>query len=252
MADICNQTVLTLFQFDILMKNTKYNRHHKNQINISYKRLRNMYLSLCSKCQFTEYGSTSEEEDLVDLAYEFSIKLRDTLPLVKMSCELKNALTLMFCHQQKCKNLNDWHERSNRPLSRHFLNWISHRVSFIGHDAIGINNDICMSLGNDDPEIMWDNISECVKTAMDRIPAEIKIEKAKLAMRCYTIDFYIRNARCPKTDSGFDAICGESRSDEHIFRRELAEQLAAVLEDYVVSLGVERVLPQRNKRARLN
>lgn len=228
--DVCIQNVLSVFQFEILMKNKSFSRKHSNQIMEGYKTLRKMYLDLCNKCQITEYGSFEEESKLVDYLFEFSLKLRDVQPLVGRSCELKNALTLMFCHQQKCTRLGVGTE-----LNRNFLNWVSHRVSFIGNDALGIDNTVCVSLGDGDPEKMWENISNCVNESMENMNGSIedKIKRAKFAMRCYITDFYIRHARFPQEDCILDSICGESCNNEHRFRRELAEQLTSVLEKYI-------------------
>ena len=59
----------------------------------------------------------------------------------------------MFCHQKKCFNLPDWEDRSGRVLCQHFLNWMSHRVSFIGYDTIGINEEIFTNLGDEERDV---------------------------------------------------------------------------------------------------
>jgi len=37
--------------------------------------------------------------EFVELSYEFSFKLRDIFHLTTVSCEFKNAITLMFCER---------------------------------------------------------------------------------------------------------------------------------------------------------
>jgi len=78
------------------------------------------------------------------------------------------------------------------------MNWVSHRVSEMGHLKLGISNKECMKLGASTFEELLYKVKLCIEPSLvDIMNNEDFLENISFAQRCYQIDYLARETRHP-------------------------------------------------------
>lgn len=241
MSDPCLTHVLSKEQIDILLKNYD---GVKIEWRRQYCRLLKYYTKICSTCQELDTGDDQEEETLLDnLEFFIDIMTSRMKEIMSKSCEMKNAMTLMLCHHPRCTNHTSWDQR----LDRSFMNWVSHRVSEMGHSKLGISNQDCMKLGAGSFEEIKNKVLNCIQPRLVNMMGEYDfLDKLNFASRCYQIDYEVRELRHP-SNGLTPPLCGERVDSKHVFRRDLARALSLVVSDWIVAQE-----ESNNKRQRIN
>ena len=152
------------------------------------------------------------------------------IPIMNESSEMRNAMTLMMCHHPRCTNHISWPQN----LDRSFMNWVSHRVSEMGHLMLGISNSECMKLGAGTFDDLVSKVRLCIEPILvNNMTTDNFTKKLEFAQRCYQIDYEAREMRHPS--SGYPPLCGEGLDEKHLFRRDLARALSMVISDWIIS-----------------
>ena len=230
----CQIGVLTIDQFDTLIQREKHDILVKEKIKNIYKKTRKLYINICKICQMESTGSEEEESLLLKDAKSLSTILREKNEWGIISPILTDALTLMFCrNRNKCIN----HERWPKHLDTHFLNWLSHRMSEMGNDTIGVRQSDIDAIRDDD--YILNNTREVLSIPLLNKLNNINFCKSiKIAKECYMIDGEFRRLRHPRNLS-YEPICGEQSNSSHIFRQNLANALGLVLDEWIDEDGEE-------------
>jgi len=237
MSDPCLIHVLSKEQIDILLKNYD---GVKIAWRSKYCRLLKYYLKICSTCQKLDTGNDQEEETLLENLETFIAFMRPMIEIMSESCEMKNAMTLMLCNYPRCTNHTSWDQK----LDRSFMNWVSHRVSEMGHSKLGISNKDCMKLGASSFEEIKNNVTNCIQPYLvNKMNEDNFLDNLNFAQRCYGIDYEMRELRHP---SNGVPLCGERVDSKHEFRRNLARALSLVVSDWIVEQE-----ESNNKRQRI-
>lgn len=233
---ICSLNVLTNFQLETLMKTSKVLKRERRTILTLYRLLLSEYKYLCEKCQNKIIGSDVVEILTLEVMEKFADHLGECMLFIDKSHELKNCLTLMLCHVQRCNNISSWIPQG---LNRCFLNWMSHRASNMGHAYLGILEGEYSGINrrhlSKECDIIINNSIAKMKATETE---QVIYERINLAMRCYKVDYNIRKDRCPEIE-GNSSICGEKRDASHIDRRILAQEFNLKLELYLTQGSLE-------------
>jgi hypothetical protein len=236
MSDPCLLHVLSKEQIVILLNNYGSVKVEWRRI---YCRILKYYLKICYTCQKLENGDDAEEEDLLENLENFiDVVTLSMIPIMKESPEMKNAMTLMLCNHPRCINHTSWKQN----MDRSFMNWVSHRVSDMGHRRLGISDHECMKLGASTFEEILEKVRNCIQPILvNEMENENFLENLIFAQMCYQIDYKARLLRSEVTP-----ICGESIDNKHVFRKNLARALSIVISDWIV--GQENTLNKRRRR----
>ena len=245
MSEVCMRHVLTKTQVEMLLKN-KYDIEYNNYASQEYTRIYRMYLKICENGMLTEYGNKEEEVKFMEIAKQFIYRLGVFMsPISKKICEMENAMTLMLCNNQRCLNYTTW----NQTMDRSFLNWLSHRLSEMAHDRLGLKNSNCMSLGRKTLNETAEKVRECIgqKLVNKKDDPEF-IDDLMFAQTCYETDYLIREMRHPESNDD-TGICREIGDVKHKSRKWLALSLSIVVQEWI---DIEEEKEETsNKRQRL-
>lgn len=125
-----------------------------------YSQVLRQYMVLCEKCQETSGCDGAGELSVLETAEHLINTIRSQIiPLIiSKSVEMRNAMTDAVSPPTMCES---HHLGPNMGIS--FMNWLSHRVSEMGHTCLKINNKACMKLGSKNFDAVEQNVRECVQ-----------------------------------------------------------------------------------------
>ena len=200
--------VLSIQQIDTLIQ--KYDPVQKRDWKHEYNRIKKLYTRVCVNCQNVKPGNISEEVSLLeDIASFLDSLVRNIIPIMKESTEMKNAMTLMLF---KKKN----------ALDTSF--WLSHRTS----QRLGIKDKDLQKLGASDYD---ETLTKVRKFIIEKNNENIyDYESLEFAYTCYKLDFEAREL--------FAVNNSWEGGPKHIFRKNLARALKVVLAELIESMDV--------------
>ncbi len=178
-----------------------------------YAKLHKFYSELCTECQRTSRIRTRNMGIIKKITKLGDFLNVHILRATNESDEFNDIVNKMLCQGRKrCTNLDEF-----STLDRSFLNWMSHRSSYMGHSFLGMSRDeIELIRGARTEEHIKSNAFGVLEPRITEIIGLGQIDLIENASKCYNASYVIRIARHPgKLSNPIPGVCREKYSAGH-------------------------------------
>jgi len=180
-----------------------------------YAKLHKMYTEICAECRGASRIRTRNKCLIKKISKLGVFLYLDILEATRESDEFNEIVTKMLClHRNRCINLDEF-----KTLDKSFLNWVSHRSSYMGHNYLGITMGILQ------PMIM-------------ELTGAGDLESIENASKCYKASYDIRRSRHPGDMSNpVQGVCREAYSGGHEMEKRRDRIISDMLARWVYELN---------------
>ena len=191
-----------------------------------YRKLHKFYSELCTECQRTTRIRTRNMGLIKKITKLGKFLNLDILQATNASDKFNEIVTPMLCRERRCTNLDEFSD-----LDRHFLNWMSHRSSYMGHSFLGMSRDEIERIrGARTEEQLKSNACEILQPRVMELLEMGQVDLIENANKCYYASYLMRMARHPGDLSNpIRGVCRERYSAGHDHEKKRDRMVSEIL-----------------------